>query len=50
MKDITTTLLKRTSVRRYERQPIEEEKLKLIYEAIATHLPAITGSNTASLP
>ena len=43
MKDITTTLLKRTSVRRYERQPIEEEKLKLIYEAIANSPTSYNG-------
>lgn len=43
MKDITTTLLKRTSVRRYERQPIEEEKLKLIYEAIANSPTCYNG-------
>ncbi len=38
MKNITDTLLQRTSIRRYERQPIEAEKLELIYEAI-THSP-----------
>ena len=43
MKDITTTLLKRTSVRRYERQPIEEEKLQLIYEAIANSPTSYNG-------
>ncbi|MCC8089704.1 MAG: nitroreductase family protein [Rikenellaceae bacterium] len=34
MKNIEEILLKRTSVRRYERQPIEEEKLSFIFEAI----------------
>ncbi|MCD7962663.1 MAG: nitroreductase family protein [Rikenellaceae bacterium] len=34
MKDIKEILLGRRSVRRYERQPIEEEKLNFIYEAI----------------
>ena len=43
MKDITTTLLKRTSVRRYERQPIEKEKLQLIYEAIANSPTSYNG-------
>lgn len=43
MKDIATTLLKRTSVRRYERQPIEAEKLQLIYEAIANSPTSYNG-------
>ena len=38
MKNVSDTLLKRTSIRRYERQQIEPEKLELIYDAI-THSP-----------
>ena len=34
MKNIIDTLLQRTSIRRYEMQPIEPEKLSLIYQAI----------------
>lgn len=34
MKNIVDTLLQRTSIRRYERQPIEAEKISLIYQAI----------------
>lgn len=34
MKNIVETILDRRSVRRYERQPIEEEKKQLIYDAI----------------
>ncbi len=34
MKDVKTTLLERTSVRRYEREAIPEEALNLIYEAV----------------
>ena len=36
MKVIEDVLLKRTSVRRYEREKIEPEKLDLIYRAIAS--------------
>lgn len=34
MKSVEDTLLGRRSIRRYERQPIEREKLDLIYAAI----------------
>ena len=34
MKDVKETLLDRTSVRRYEREPIPEEKMRFIFEAI----------------
>lgn len=34
MKSVKESLLGRRSIRRYERQPIEQEKLDLIYEAI----------------
>lgn len=34
MKDIKETLLDRRSVRRYEREPISDEQMELIYEAI----------------
>lgn len=34
MKDVKTSLLERTSVRRYEREAIPEEKMQFIFEAI----------------
>ena len=34
MKSVKESLLERRSIRRYERQPIEPEKLDFIYEAI----------------
>ena len=34
MKSVENTLLGRRSIRRYERQPVEREKLDLIYAAI----------------
>ena len=34
MKSVKESLLERRSIRRYERQPIEPEKLNFIYEAI----------------
>lgn len=34
MKDVKTTLLERTSVRRYEREPIPQATMDLIYDAI----------------
>ena len=34
MKSVKESLLERGSIRRYERQPIEPEKLDFIYEAI----------------
>jgi nitroreductase len=34
MRDIKQTLLNRTSVRRYEREPIPAETMDFIYEAI----------------
>ena len=34
MKSVEDTLLGRRSIRRYERQPVEREKLDLIYAAI----------------
>lgn len=43
MKNITDTLLQRTSIRRYERMPIEAEKLELIYEAIANSPTSYNG-------
>ena len=45
MKVIEDVLLKRTSVRRYEREKIEPEKLDLIYRAM--RLP--TGSTTMNI-
>lgn len=43
MKEIIPTLTERTSVRRYERQPIEEEKRQLIYQAIANSPTSYNG-------
>ncbi|HJB85390.1 MAG TPA: nitroreductase family protein [Candidatus Alistipes merdigallinarum] len=34
MKSVKETLLERRSIRRYERQPIEQEKMEFIYQAI----------------
>ncbi|WP_455497832.1 nitroreductase family protein [Coprobacter sp.] len=43
MKTIEDVLLKRTSVRRYEREKIEPEKLDLIYQAIASTPTSYNG-------
>lgn len=43
MKVIEDVLLKRTSVRRYEREKIEPEKLDLIYRAIASTPTSYNG-------
>lgn len=43
MKDIVDTLLQRTSVRRYEMQPIEPEKRALIYKAIGCSPTSYNG-------
>ena len=34
MKDVKTSLLERTSVRRYEREPIPQETMDMIYKAV----------------
>lgn len=43
MKNIVDTLLQRTSVRRYEMQPIEPEKISLIYKAIGSSPTSYNG-------
>lgn len=43
MKTVTETLLQRRSIRRYEREPICDEHLKLIYEAIGNTPTSYNG-------
>ena len=49
MKVIEDVLLKRTSVRRYEREKIEPEKLDLIYRAIASTPTSYNGQQYSDI-
>lgn len=46
MKSVSEVLLQRRSIRRYERESIQEETMQFVYDAFATHRQVTTVSNS----